>query len=124
MSMRRLETQEDGWRFASDVLFLLRDAGSEKCRINVPAHLVCQADPLIQALLELKERGTVESCVGFACVLTDAIGTRGFEPVPELYPLLEAAGKIRPHKVKRIWKRMASGGLRLAALALQREAMK
>jgi hypothetical protein len=119
--MRRLETQADGRRLAIRLLDSLRDAGTERCRANVPPNYVYPTDYLIAAMLEIKERGTVDACIGFAIVLTDAIGTRGQEPCPELYEQMEAEGRIKPYKLGKISKRMRQGGLLLAALALQRE---
>lgn len=119
--MRKLDTQADGRRLAADVLALLREAGSERCRANVPPQYVYPTDGLIVAMLELKERGTVDACIGFSIILADAIGTRSFEPVPELYAQFEAEGRVKPYKLRKIVKRMTSGGLRLAAVALQRE---
>lgn len=116
--MRRLETAADGRRFAVDVLRELRDvAGPERCRANLPRYLTLQADALILALIELKERATVEAVAGFGQVITDAIGTRYGEPDPELYEALERAGAIRPYKIKRAVNR----GHRIAVPALWRE---
>lgn len=116
--MRRLETSADGRRFAIDVLRELRDAGPERCRANLPAPFTGQDDALILALVELKERATVEAACGFAQIMTDALGTRALEPTPELYEQMERAGKIRPYKLKRL----VNAGHRLAILALRREA--
>lgn len=115
--MRRLETSADGRRFAVDALRAIVEAGPERCRANLPAYLTLQADALILALIELKERGTVEAVAGFGQVITDAIGTRYGEPDPELYEALERAGAIRPYKVKRAVNR----GHRIAVPALWRE---
>ena len=122
--LRRLETQADGWALAVDTLALLRDAGPEKCRTAPPAILAGQTDVLAMAMLQLKERGTCDAVIGFAAILCDAIGTRSFEPMPELYAEQRAAGRLRTAKVRRIAKRMKRGGLWLAALALQREELK
>lgn len=100
-----------------DVLRALADAGPERCRVNLPRAIGAQADALILALVELKERGTVEACTGFAAILTDAIGTRATEPQPELYEAMARAGAIRPYKLKRLVNR----GHRIALPALWRE---
>lgn len=115
--MRNLITQSDGRRFAVYVLGKLRDAGPEKCRLNTPYPFKIQADALILALVEIKERGTVDACAGFAAVLTDMVGTRSPEAMPELYELMESQG-VRRYKLKRLVNR----GLRLAVLAVNREA--
>lgn len=111
--MRRLETAADGWRYAIDVLRQLQEAGSEKCRANTPPPYVLQADALILALVDLKERGTVEACCGFGQILTDAVGARALEPRPEIYERMP----IRPYRLKRLVNR----GIRLAIPALRRE---
>jgi hypothetical protein len=116
--MRRLETTGDGWRFAVDVLRNLRKDGPEKCRANLPLPQGGQSDAMIMALMELKERGTTEACCGFGQVLTDALGTRTLEPMPELYQQMEREGRIRPYRLKRL----VNYGHRIAVLALRREA--
>lgn len=115
--MRRLETAADGRRFATAVLRDLREAGPEKCRANTPTPYTYQANELMRALVELKERGTVEACVGFGQIMTDALGTRCLEPAPELYEAMERAGQIRRVKLKRLF----NLGQRLAVLAIERE---
>ena len=115
--MRRLDTQTDGRRFAVDVLRKLREAGPEKCRANLPPPFTIQADALIWALAELKERATCEALCGFGAIITDALGTRTLEPTPELYEQMERSGRIRRYKLKRL----VNTGHRLAVLALNRE---
>ena len=115
--MRKLETPADGRRFAVDVLRSLAEAGPERCRANLPPYLTLQSDALILALVELKERGTVEAVAGFGQIITDAVGTRAGEPMPELYEAMERSGQIRPYKLKRLVNR----GHRIAVLALWRE---
>lgn len=115
--MRRLQTQADGRRFAVEALRTLRDAGPEKCRLNLPAPYLLQADALILALLDVKERGTVDACVGFAAVLTDMVGTRSPEAMPELYEGFERHG-LSQFKLKRL----LNSGRWLAAQAVSREA--
>lgn len=117
--MRRLETQADGRRYAADVLRSLRNAGPEKCRANLPPPYVHQADGLIVALVEIKERATVAAAVGFAGILTDAVGTRSGEPCPELYEQMERSGKLCRYKLRRLLNR----GQWIAALAVEREAV-
>lgn len=116
--MRRLETPADGRGLAVDALRKLREEGPEKCRANLPPPYQLQAEALILALVELKERGTVEACCGFGQVLTDAIGTRCLEPTPELYEQMERSGSFKHFKLKRLVNR----GQRLSVLALRREA--
>jgi hypothetical protein len=114
--MRRLETQGDGWRFACDVLRQLQEAGPEKCRANLPPYCVLQADALILALADLKERGTTEALVGFAQILTDLAGTR-CDLGPSFYEQMARSGNVKPFKLKRL----VNNGNRLAVLALRRE---
>jgi hypothetical protein len=93
--MRRLESQADGRRrFAVDVLKQLRAAGPERCRANLPAPFTLQADALINALVEIKERATVDACAGFGQVLTDLVGTRAADTMPELYEAMERGGQL------------------------------
>lgn len=73
---------------------------------------------MILAAVELKERATVEALVGFAQLLTDALGTRTLEPSPELYESMERSGSIRHYRLKRL----VNAGHRLAIAALRREA--
>lgn len=115
--MKRLNTQADGRRFAVEVLRKLRAAGPEKCRANLPPPFTIQADALILALAEIKERGTVDACVGFAIVLTDVAGTRCLEASPELYESMDRHGSFRGYKLKRLVNR----GCKLARLATRRE---
>lgn len=117
--MRALETAADGRRFAIAALRALREDGPERCRANTPPRYARQADALILALIEIKERATVEACAGFGQIITDALGARCLEPAPELYERMERYGEIRPYKLKRLVNR----GQRLAVLALRREAM-
>jgi len=100
-----------------DVLRKLREEGPERCRANLPLPFKVQAEPLILALAEIKERAIVEACTGFVAIMTDVIGMRSLEPSSELYEGMERAGAIRPHKLKRLVNR----GQRLAILALRRE---
>lgn len=115
--MRRLENAADGRRFAVDVLRSMAEAGPERCRANLPPYLTLQSDALILALIELKERATVEAVAGFGQVMTDAIGTRSGEPMPEIYEAMERAGVIRRYK----FKRAVNSGHRIAVPALWRE---
>lgn len=115
--MRKLQTQADGRRYAIDVLRQLGKGGTERCRANLPAPYISQADALIMALVEIKERATVDACIGFGQIVTDAVGTRSPEPMPELYEQMERAGGIRPYRLKRLVNR----GSLLAVLALNRE---
>lgn len=115
--MRKLETQVQGRRFAVDVLRKLRSSDPERCRANLPPGCVHQVDAMHKALAELKERATVEACAGFAAILTDLIGTRCQEPMPELYEGMERCGKIRPYRLQRL----VNDGHRLASLAIDRQ---
>lgn len=115
--MRKLETAVDGRRFAIDTLRALADAGPERCRANLPRYLTNQADALMVALLELKERGTVESVIGFAQVVTDALGARIGLPEPQLYHDMERRRAFGRYKLRRSMNR----GATLTALALWRE---
>lgn len=116
--MRRLDKQVDGRRLAVAALRKLRKAGAEKCRANLPAPFQIQADALILALVEIKERATVEAAVGFGQVLTDALGTRTLEPTPELYEQMERKGQFGRYRLKRL---ISRSGLWIAAPAIERE---
>jgi hypothetical protein len=117
-TMRRLESQSDGRRLAVAVLRQLREGGPERCRANLPPPRTIQADALILALVDLKERGTVDALAGFGAILTDALGTRCLEPTPELYEQIERSSGFRHYKLKRL----VNAGHRLAIPALRREA--
>lgn len=117
--MRRLETQADGRRFAVDVLRALREAGPEKCRANLPPRCMLQADALMRALVEIKERATVAAAVGFGQILTDAIGTRALEPAPELYEHMERTSQFSRYRLRKLLNR----GQWIAAPAVEREAI-
>jgi hypothetical protein len=111
--VRRLETQADGRRFAVDVLRKLQAEGTERCRANLPAAPAA----LILALIELKERGTVESLVGFGVVFTDLAGTRSQDSLADLYAGMERSGSFRPYRLKRL----LNAGHWIAIPAIRRE---
>lgn len=115
--MRRLETYTDGRRFAIDTLRALEKARPERCRANLPKGMMNQADALMVALLELKERATVECIIGFSQVTTDALGARIGLPEPQLYHDMERRGAFGRYKLRRAMNR----GATLTALALWRE---
>jgi hypothetical protein len=117
--MRSLDSPADGRRFAVEVLRELEREGPERCRANLPPPYGGQADALVLALVELKERGTVEALASFGQIMTDAIGTRA-APLPELYEGMERSGSLRPYKLKRL----VNAGHRLAVLSLRREESK
>lgn len=70
----RLETEKQGRWLARRVLFKLGKAGTEACRADENGR--AQAGALRRALVKLLQRGSREAVSGFACVLTDALGTR------------------------------------------------
>jgi hypothetical protein len=90
----KLETERQGRFFARRVLFKLGKAGTEACRADETNR--AQAGALRCALVKLLQRGTREAVSGFACVLTDALGTRS-QPgeLAHLYERMEAQGRFR-----------------------------
>lgn len=115
--MRRLDTIADGWRYACAVLRALETAGPENCQAAFrPPYKDKQADAMILALAEIKERGTTECLIGFAQLLTDLAGVRCLGLGAEFYERMGRSG-IRPFKLKRL----VNNGNRLAVLALRRE---
>ena len=115
--MRRLDTYTDGRRFAIDTLRALEKSGPERCRANLPRGMTNQADALMVALLELKERATIECVIGFSQIATDALGARIGLPEPQLYDDMERRGAFGRYKLRRAMNR----GATLTALALWRE---
>lgn len=100
----RLETERQGRFLARRVLFKLGKAGTEKCRGSQTQHRQ-QAGALRCALVKLLQRGSREALSGFACVLTDALGTRG-QPgeLAQFYECMEAEGRFRQ------WRNDSAGG--------------
>lgn len=93
--MRRLQSQFDGRRLAIDTLRALQAAGSAQCRANRSRKHSPQADALIRAWDELALRGRRQAAVGFCVVLTDMLGARFRRPTPDVYEVMEQAGKLR-----------------------------
>jgi hypothetical protein len=93
----RLETERQGRFLARRVLFKLGEAGTEKCRGSQTRHRQ-QAGALRCALVKLLQRGSREALSGFACVLTDALGTRRYcspSELAQLYERMECEGRFR-----------------------------
>ena len=81
----------------------------ERCKISGK-----QTDFLAWALLVLKERGSLQSLLGFSQVLTDAAGARGPWPVVEFYE----DAVYPPLRLKQL-RRLTERGLWSASLAQQ-----
>lgn len=90
----KLETERQGRWLARRVLFKLGRAGTEACRADDNGR--AQSGALRCALFKLMRQGTREAHSGFACVLTDALGTRG-QPgeLAHLYERMETDGRFR-----------------------------
>lgn len=94
----KLETEKQGRFLARRVIFKLAKAGTEKCRANPTPRHEQQAGALRCALVKLLQHGTREALSGFACVLTDCIGTRSLVEPGELakfYERMETEGRFR-----------------------------
>lgn len=92
----RLETERQGRFLARRVLFKLAKAGTEACRADDSR--MAQTGALRCALVKLLQRGSREALSGFACVLTDAVGTRRFcsaGELAQLYERMECEGRFR-----------------------------
>ena len=91
----RLETQQDGRRFALEILRALRDAGRKKCSAHPedrhPRRQ--QFGALLSALVELENEGTSQARAGFASVLTDLLGNLlAGSSIPEVFQEREDKG--------------------------------
>lgn len=90
-----LETQQDGRRFALEVIRQIRDAGKIHCSAHPEEQDGEQCGAVLAALVKLEREGTSQARSGFAVVLCDLLG-RALDRtlVPEAFEERESRGEF------------------------------